>query len=177
MFGEINTALKRDTVHLRGCLRLVGVFVGACIAAYWVPPGYAIGAALVALVGLALFDKRARTKQIQQFAERSGFLYLGSALPGFSLKAASWSRDAHSVTRVVWGEKAQQEFVVFDCRLGHGKRTTSRTVVAVRGQLGNLGAAQFGPDRVEQVGEWAVLLSSDYVLPVSEIEEILSDLR
>jgi hypothetical protein len=178
MFVEIQTGLSRDAVHARGCVRLFTLFVGILIAVNYVPVGYAIGAAFVFLLGWELVDQRARTKQMRQFAERAGFTYIGSALPkSLFLQGAPSLRNAHSAKRVVAGETARREFVVFDCTLGHGKGAKSRTVLAVRGQFENLGAALLGPDQVEQVGEWIVLRSSDYLLPVEEIEEILSDIR
>ncbi len=178
MFAEVATGLNRHTVHLRSYLRLLIAFVVFVVAAGYLPFGYAAGAAFIFLLGGELLDEWARTKRMQQFALRLGFNYIGPAVPkSLSWQSASSLRYARSAKRVVAGEKAGRDFVVFDCRLGQGKTSRSHTVLAVRGQLENLGAARFGPDPVEQVGEWAVLRSSDHLLPVQEIEQMVSDIR
>lgn len=174
MFDEI----RSGAAYPSGCVACVVAFVGFVVAVNIMPAGYAVGGAFVFLLGWGYLDQRGRTTQMRQFAARTGFACIGSALPkSLAWQNASPRRNAHSARGAIAGEKGKREFVVFDCTVGHGKGSRSRTVLAVLGRLDNLGAAQFGPDHVAQVGEWAVLLSSAGLLPIEEIEELLSDIR
>ena len=75
------------------------------------------------------------------------------------------------------GVKGGQEFVAFDCTLGHGKTRFSRTVAAVRAPAEAFGTARFGPDLLtEGVGEWTVVYGSRRILSVGEIEALVAEI-
>jgi hypothetical protein len=155
---------------------LVGLLVlGGLVAMRYIPPLYLLVVAVACLIVWDALRQRARTRDIRRLAQRMGFAYVGSALPGnFPLQRTS-SRAARSISRAVAGDKGNHELVLFDCKLGLGKGTFRRSVVAVRGQDAAFGTARFGPDIVaEQVGEWAVVYGDRRLLLIEEIEALVS---
>jgi hypothetical protein len=133
---------------------------------------------VVALTGFmvwTLVQEQKRAKQIRQFAQNAGFTYVGAALPkSFPLRKTSvhW---ASSFWNAVAGDKHGKELLFFDCRFGTGKTSTAQTVVALRGSAESLGPVRFGPGwTMETVDDWALIYRSEELLPLKEIEAVLS---
>jgi hypothetical protein len=81
-----------------------------------------------------------------------------------------------SVRNAVVGDKSGKELVIFDCGMGSGKAKYSQTVVAIRGPADCFGPARFGPDlTTECVREWTLLSRPQRLMPVEEINAVLSD--
>jgi hypothetical protein len=137
--------------------------------------GYAIVVAALGLIAWNLLVERARAKQIRRYAQSRGLVYIGAALPKsfpLSKTSLSWSSP---VRNALAGDKSGKELLVFDCRLGTGKGSRSQTVVAVRGEAECFGAARFGPSlTTETVEDWTLLYRSKRILPLEEIEALLS---
>lgn len=173
----LNLGLGLDTARLlRRCL--VGFLVLAGLAATThVPQEYVFGAGFAALLVWGAIRERARVNEIRALAQRLGFTYLGAAFPGtFPLYRTS-SRSARSIVRAALGDRNEKEVILFDCRMGHGKGSFSRTVVAVRGQSVPIRAHWFGPDLLtEQAGDWTVVFRTRGLMLVEEIEALLDAL-
>jgi len=180
MFEQQHTVSRQVPRLLRG---LLAVALPVGLVAVPAKVGVAQNTAFLSVVGAGcafliirgLLRERARTKDIREFAQRMGLLYLGAAVPkSFPLHRTS-SRQARSITRAVAGDRGQKELVVFDCKLGYFERTFFRTVVAVRGGQAGFGPCQFGAGLVtEQVGEWTLVYGSDRQLLLEEIEALVS---
>jgi hypothetical protein len=167
---------------LRGLLA-VAILIGlvAVLAKYGDAGGtaflFVVGAGFAFLIGRDVLRQRARTKDIREFAQRMGWLYIGSALPKtFPLDRTS-SRTAHSVTRAVAGDIGRSEVLFFDCTIGRGRGRFQRGVVATRGTPEGFGFAQYGPDFVtEHVEDWMVVFGFHRLLLVEEINALISAL-
>ena len=138
---------------------------------------------LLMLTGLAIalgfreFNGRQRSKQMRDLANSRRLTFLGDTLTkGFPLHKTS-SSSARSLCNCVVGDEDRREILVFDCRLGHGKGSFSRTMVAFRGNESAFGWARFGPDfKTERAGDWAVVYGARRLLTIAEIEALLSEL-
>ena len=135
---------------------------------------WALGLAIVVSIVRQLVRDKRRKKDIREFALRLGFTYLDSALPtSFPLHRTSSSR-ARSISGAGAGELSHKEILFFDCELGHGKGRFSRTVVAMRGERADFGAARFGPDlSTEEVGGWTVVYGERRLLQIGEIDSLV----
>jgi len=134
-------------------------------------------AAFGCYIAWLLFQQYERGREILQFAQRMEFSYLGGSLPPtFPLHLTSSSR-AHSIDNTVIGNRGKKVLVLFDCRMGHGKTSYWRGVLAVRGQHQGFGVAQYGPDlSTEQVDDWTVVYGSKRLLSLGEIEELVAEM-
>src|SRR5260370_37331781 len=144
MFEAIKTELgpggSRISIAIVGIGLIVALFAGGKLFWFlWI-------GLLTALVVRSLIQDKQRTKLIREFALRMGFSFLGHSLPKSYPMQHTSSRLAHSICRVMTGDRRNKEVLLFDCRLGHGKGTFSRTVVAVRGEPSDFGWSRFGPD-------------------------------
>lgn len=168
MFETNNTALGLNTTRI-----LVGTCIGlvvlCCIfgGLFW----YIWVGFLVVTLILHLIRDRERTTLIRKFAADARLTFIGNSLPRhFPIQDTS-SYLAHSISRVVIGD----DVVLFDCRIGHGKGSRGRTVVAARGEPSVFGWTRFGPDlETEQAGEWAIVYGSNRILELDEIRALVS---
>jgi len=135
---------------------------------------WAFGLAMAVAIVRQLLRDAERTKEIRELALRLGITYVGAALPkSFPLHKTS-SSLARSISRACAGEVGRREILFFDCELGHGKGRFHRTVVALRGQRADFGAARFGPDLVtEEVGRWTLVYGSRRLLEIAEIDDLV----
>ena len=149
---------------------VAGIVVLICMCIFGVWPVW-IGFLIVMMAVHVIRDKE-RTKLITKFASDMGLTFLGNSLPSYFPIQQTSSRLAHSIRRVVIGE----EVLLFDCRIGHGKGSRGRTVVAARGEPSVFGWARFGPDlATEQAGEWTLVYGSGRVLQLEEIGALMSE--
>ena len=169
--SEIGPSASRIAIAMGG-IALVGAFflTGKLFWVLW------IGLIAALLVRYSIQDRQ-RTRQMREFASRTGFLFLDDCLPkSFPIQDTS-SRGAHSISRAFAGDKSNREVLVFDCWLGHGKGSLNRTVVAVRGKPSDFGWARFGPDlETEEVGGWALVYGTKRLLRPNEIAELIAEL-
>ena len=183
MFEQQRSELGLHATRLWFGLIAAGLLVGlAIVLATHTGAGdttffYLGGAAFAFIMVRHVLRERERAKDIRDYARTAGLTYIGSTLPkSFPLHKTS-SRGARSISQAVAGERSRKEVVVFDCKLGYGKGTFFRTVVAVRGQRDGFGVAQFGPDLVtERVGDWTVVYGSKRRLLMEEIDALLAAL-
>lgn len=174
MFDVHKTELGPSALRIFAVTVGIGLFV-SFVAGGWV--GWCAWMGFLAvLVVRELIHDRERTKLICAFASRMGFTFLGDSLPrSFPIHRTS-SGTARSIRRVFAGDRKKKEIVVFDCRLGDGKGSFSRTMVAARGDPSVFGWSRFGPDlETEQVDEWTLVYGSKRLLLLKEIEALVSD--
>lgn len=141
----------------------------------YIPPLYIMGGAFAACLVWEILRQRARTQEIRQLAQRMGFTYIGSVVPGIFPLPSKSSGSTQSMCRAIAGDRGNRELVLFDYRVGQGKGSFFRTVAAVRGPDTAFGIARFGPDLVaEQVGEWALVYGDRRLLTIEEIEALVA---
>jgi hypothetical protein len=134
-------------------------------------------AALCSYVAWCLFRQYERRKEIQQFAQSTGFSFLGGSLPPTFPMQQTSSRWARSIGHAVMGDRNKKRLVLFDCRMGGGKSRFQRSVLAVRGQDHAFGVAQYGPDLLtEKVGDWTLVYGGHRLLSMEEIEALVGEM-
>ena len=121
----------------------------------WIPAIWIVGFGL--LIVVSTVRARIRVSAIQKMAMRSGFRYVGDALPAVNLQQTPFCL-ATSVWNVIEGERSGIKVVAFDCRVGHGKGSWSRTAIAARTQTDVFNAVAFDRNlTVDHSGDWVVL--------------------
>jgi len=170
MFSTQRTVLGLDPTKI-----LLGI--GVCIVAligvshgwFW----YVWIGFLAVMLILNFYRDGQRTKLMRQFAADKGMSFVGDSLPPHFPRQQTSSRQAHSISRVVVGN----EVLLFDCRIGHGKASRARTIIAARREPSVFGWARFGPDlETEQTGDWTLVYSANRVLDLQEIRALISEL-
>ena len=125
-----------------------------------------------------------RAAEIRRIAELYGFHYMGEVLPpSLPLRDLPLLRIT-SVWNAIDGERRGRRVVAFDCRFGEGKGSWRRTVIAVRTEVGNVGASVFAPDvSIEQYQSWAIIwrpkkfiLDKGGLMPIMELRARLESL-
>ena len=115
----------------------------------------ALLAGFAALLGMAFWRSRVRTKEIRRLAKTTGFHYLDNALPRSLMVLPS---GITSVWNVLDGEHRGRRVIAFDCKFGEGKGSWRRTVIAIQAERSSITASVFDPDvQVDQIGEWTFL--------------------
>jgi hypothetical protein len=170
------------TARMDTARRLSGFFVavlmlGIAIAFPVVSPLLLFVVCVGLLIVWEVLNRRARRNQMLEFARRMHLTYIGDALPRrFPLDRTSSGRT-RSISAAMAGDRGGAEVILFDCRLGHGKRAFDRTVVAVRGRPGGFGTARFSPDlETEEVDDWMVVYGDHRLLFVEELELLFSEI-
>jgi hypothetical protein len=123
-----------------------------------------------------------RTAAIRAIASRSGFHYLGEALPrSLRLEGTPFDR-ASRVWNVIDGEPHGVRLIAFDCRVGIGKQSWRRTVIAVESG-GNPFPQMLHPGmNIDTSGSWKILyrpkaffaISIPALMPLQELESYLN---
>jgi hypothetical protein len=101
--------------------------------------------------------ERKRTADIKGIASRYKFHYLDTALPGSLSLAGTPIARASKTWNVIDGERDGIRIVAFDCRIGEGKRSWRRTVIAAQTPLDIFRSSQFNYAPVERSGEWVIM--------------------
>ena len=140
------------------------------------------GAAVALLFGFYLIERQ-RTAAIRALATRLGFHFLGNALPR-SLTLSGTPFSSHSkVWNVIDGEPRGVRIIACDCRVGVGKGSWRRTVIAVESATYLSPALPFNPEMtIDTVGDWKILyrpkasinFSISGLMPLDELESYLS---
>ena len=99
-----------------------------------------------------------RTAAIRAMAKRYGFVFLGTELPrSLTLRGTALDRSS-SIWNVIDGERYGIRVVAFDCRIGSGKGSWRRTVIAAQSPSDLFNAVPFNRDlTVDRSGGWAIL--------------------
>jgi hypothetical protein len=169
MFETGRTALELNpTKILAGVVVATILLFAAVYGWFW----YGWVGLIAALWVLGLIRDAKRTKLIKEFACDTGLTFIGNSLPGYFPMRHTSSCQAHSIKRVLVGNGV----LLFDCRIGSGKGSRGRTVVAGRGKPSAFGWTRFGPDfETEQAGEWALVYGSRRLLELEEIGALVSE--
>jgi hypothetical protein len=100
-------------------------------------------------------SKRYRAEAIRAFAIRSGMHYIGDAIPKPLTLQGTPFYHASKVWNVIDGEPRGTRIMAFDCRVGVGKQSWRRTIIAVEGDGDAFGVM---PDMtIDRSGRWAIL--------------------
>jgi hypothetical protein len=140
-----------------------------------------------AAVALAVFwwRERQRSLALRQVASKFHFVFLGKALPASLDITATGLERMSSCWNVMDGELNGTRIVVFDCRIGEGKGSWRRTVIAAKSNTEFFKMVPFVLDlRSEPAGEWALLyqpkayrIIPPRLMAVSELDLLLELLR
>jgi hypothetical protein len=138
---------------------------------------------LIAIAGVVVWLVRSaqRGREMRSLAERIGFNYLSSTLPGSLTLPDNPFSKVSSVWNVIDGERNGVRVVAFDFRIYWGSQLSwVRTAVAVRTPRSDLKGLFFGDFIASRSGDWAVCyqpIGSGMVRPglmsVSEIEAVI----
>jgi|HubBroStandDraft_6_1064221.scaffolds.fasta_scaffold1212572_1 hypothetical protein len=117
---------------------------------------------LLALAGVALsvywWRERRRSLALRQLASKLRFVYLGKALPSSLILETTGLKGISSCWNVIDGERNGLRILIFDCRIGEGKGSWRRTVVAAQGNPYIFRNVPFVLNlSSEQTGDWTVL--------------------
>jgi hypothetical protein len=98
-----------------------------------------------------------RRSGLRNLAARRGFFYLGSSLPrSFTLRGTGLAA-ATSVWNVIDADCGGTRVICFDCRVGTGKGSWRRTVIAAKGPPGVFDTTMTADLSVDQCGEWSIM--------------------
>jgi len=142
-----------------------------------------VGAGLV--LAILWFRERRRSTALRAMAVRRGFAYLGGAIPSSVTLHGTPMDQATSVWNVIDGECSGIRVVAFDCRIGNGKGSWRRTVIAARSPEDPFSGKSSTPDlTVDHSGDWTILyqpktlsLIPPGLMPVGEIEAHFDSIR
>jgi hypothetical protein len=143
---------------------------------------------LVAGIGLVLGASGVgalyRASRIKKLAAKFGFDYLGRTDPPFvSLVDTPFSK-ATSFWNVIQGQQAGVRVVVFDCRIGSGRHSWRRTVIAAETSAEVFAGVRFNPElTIDRSGSWQLMhepqlgtFAVRHLLPVREVEAYLAEI-
>ena len=92
---------------------------------------FALGIAFLASLNvLTIIVEARRTRQLREWASHNGFTSLGKALPKSIDPKGSGIGGVSSVWNVYERQGDGAHIVLFDCRIGRGKGSSRRTVIA-----------------------------------------------
>jgi len=143
---------------------------------------YIFGVVVGLLLAIPYFLHRLRAAAIRDLTTRLGFHYLGGTLPkSFSFSEAPLDRLS-SVWNVIDGERHGTRIIAFDCRIGSGKGSWRRTVIAAKSPDDVSKGATFSHDlRVDRSGSWTILYQPPTIslipaglMPVTELKAHLN---
>jgi hypothetical protein len=136
------------------------------------------------ILALIYSVQRWRTTAIRAMADRCGFHYIGEALPrSLTLVGTPFERWT-KVWNVIDGEPRGVRIIAFDCRVGSGKQSWTRSIIAVESD-----ADLFENIRTEMTsetsGKWTILyrprstfeLKMAGLIPVEKLEAYLNAFR
>lgn len=137
------------------------------------------GVVLMIAVVVYWIRDRLRVHAIRTLACKLGFTYLGKTrLPeALSLYGTPFN-NATLVWNVLDGERGSTRVIAFDCKVGLGKGSYQRTVIAARSLADVFGAKAFNPAiEVTRSAQWALLYyppptvgsSHPSLMPVAEL--------
>ena len=156
-----------------------------CVLMNAIPLIVMAGVVLGSFIALYL-GERQRANAVRALADRSGLHYLGNALPRSLTLGGTPFQLASKVWNVIDGEPRGVRIVAFDCRVGVGKGSWRRTVIAIESGADLSDSLPFNPDMtVESAGKWKILyrpkMSVSFrvagLMPIAELEAHLNSVR
>ena len=119
----------------------------------------------------------ARDKAIKRVAVERGFI-ADKDIPASMNFRETGLAGVSSTWNVIHGDQNGAFVIAFDCRIGKGKGSWRRTVIAARSSREVFGSAKFDTSLVvERAGEWTILyrpkklsLSDGGLMPAEEIK-------
>jgi hypothetical protein len=137
---------------------------------------------LGALVVASFIASRKRAKSMVTLADRLGLKMWGDRLPPELTLAGTPIADASATWNVMEGKQNGVPIIVFDCRMGRGKGSWRRTVIAARSSRDVFASVPSESSyTVDRAGEWVVLYAPKRgfavgrsLMPLSELEARLS---
>ena len=139
--------------------------------------------AAFALLFVFYLVERQRTAAIRALATRLGFHFLGDALPRSLTLSGTPFSSYSKVWNVIDGEPHGVRIIACDCRVGVGKRSWRRTVIAVESASYHSPALPFNPEMtIDTVGDWKIIyrpkalinVSISGLMPLEELESYLN---
>jgi hypothetical protein len=152
------------------------------------PPVWAIALWVAALASFVLWStvaQRKRAKEMAGLATTLGLTHWGDQLPPDLSLAGTPLADISATWNVFEGVQNGIPVIVFDCRIGKGKGSWCRTVIAARASRDVLATAFSDFSYiVDQCGEWVVFYSPKDLsfinlhplMPIAELEARISTL-
>ena len=146
--------------------------------------GFALAAFASALLlgaGLAHIHRR---KTMRSFAMRMGFTFIGDTLPPSFIPSGYPLEGITAVWNAMDGEVKGLGVLVFDCRIGKGKGSWQRTIVAAKSQhaVFNSIDGNYGLE-LGRVGDWTILYRpkeltffSGGLMPIPELKARISSI-
>jgi hypothetical protein len=142
---------------------------------------------MAALAGFFLWsalNDRRRAKEIATLASTLGLKPWGEQLPADLSLAGTPMANISDTWNVLEGAQNGIRFIVFDCRIGTGKASWRRTVIAARASRDVFATVPSDFSyTVDRSGEWMVFYSPKTVsfigqrlMPIAELEARLSTL-
>ena len=143
---------------------------------------YALLSSAVVILAILYVRQRSRSAAVRALASRSGFNYLGRALPRSLTLSGTPIGSATSTWNVIDGERHGVRIIAFDCQIGAGKGSWRRTVIAAESAANVFGAVSFNHDlTADRSGEWLILyqpktlsLIPPGLMPITELEAHLN---
>jgi hypothetical protein len=141
---------------------------------------------LFALAGLSLWvAKLRRTAAFRALAARLGFSFCGHTIPSSLSFAGTPFQLMSSIWNVIDGKKDGVRIVAFDCRVGTGKASWRRTVIAAQSSSDVFGGIKFNPELTTvRANEWLLLYEPQrpvfamrYLMPVVEVAAHIDSVR
>lgn len=134
------------------------------------------------LAGTLYWHHRRRATAIRALANRLGFAYIGESLPLSMTLRGTVLEGLGSTWNVIQGGRHKVRVIAFDCRIGMGKASWRRTVIAAQTDADIFGAVKFNRDlTLERSGNWmflyepkAVSLIPSGLMSIEEIEAHLN---
>jgi hypothetical protein len=141
-------------------------------------------AALASFFLWSALDDRRRARSIAALASRLGLKSWGNQLPPDLSLSETPMAHASATWNVIEGAQNGVPFIVFDCRIGTGKASWRRTVIAARSSRDVFATVPSESSyTVDRSGEWMVFYSPKEVsffgrrlMPVAELEARISTL-
>jgi len=111
-------------------------------------------------------------------ARRLGFSYIGNALPRSLTLHGTGLEGASSIWNVLDRMCGATRVITFDCRIGSGKGSWRRTVIAAQGPRDVFGVAKFTSNlTLDRSGDWTMMYEPKTfsivppgLMPTAEIE-------
>jgi hypothetical protein len=136
-------------------------------------------------VSITLLGQRHRAAAMRGLATRTGFHYLGRGVPKSLNLSGTELENATAIWNLIDGDCHGIRVMVFDCRIGAGKGSWRRTVIATNERPERLSATSFNPGlTVERSGEWSIIyqpkafsLIPPGLMPVDEVEAHVKAIR
>ncbi len=142
---------------------------------------------VIVLVGFFIWSAlrdRKRTKQLATLASTLGLKSWGNQLPSDLSLAGTPMAHRSATWNVFEGVQNGTSFIMFDCRIGTGKGSWRRTVIAARASRDVFATVPSDSSyTVDQSGEWMVFYSpkalsffGQGLMPVTELDARISTL-